>query len=69
MTTYVTKDGDMLDMICHQQLGSVAHVPAVLAANPHLADLGPVYTYGLSIVLPSQSAPVVAGRIKLWGRS
>ena len=67
--TYVTKDGDMLDAICHAELGSESHVPAVLTANPHLADLGPVYGAGVFITLPVVIAPVVSGQIRLWGRT
>lgn len=68
-SNYTTVDGDMLDAICKTQLGSEAHVSAVLAANPHLADLGPVYTYGVTITLPAVAAPVIAGQIRLWGRT
>lgn len=71
MTLYRTADGDMLDAICHAQLGSSAHLPAVLEANPHLADLGPVYPAGVVIVLPAEApvAPVLRGQIRLWGRT
>lgn len=66
---YLTKDGDMLDAICFALLGSERHLPAVLQANPHLADLGPVYAAGVSITVPEVSAPVVAGQVRLWGRA
>lgn len=69
MTRYSTVDGDMLDLICHRELGSSEHVPAVLDANPGLAALGPVYSAGLIIVLPSVAAPVARGQIRLWGRT
>ena len=71
MTSYRTHDGDMLDAICHAQLGSAAHLPAVLAANPHLADLGPVYPAGVLIQLPRVAPvePVARGQIRLWGRT
>lgn len=69
MTTYVTIDGDVLDAICKRKLGSEAHVPAVLDANPHLADLGPVYDAGVHIVLPVVAEPVTKGQIRLWGRT
>lgn len=38
MRTFRTRDGDMLDAICKAELGSEAHVPIVLAANPRLAE-------------------------------
>jgi phage tail protein X len=69
MTTYRTAQGDMLDAICLAQLGASSHVTAVLAANPHLADLGPVYPAGVMITLPEAPAPVVTGQVRLWGRT
>lgn len=69
MTTYRTTDGDMLDAICKAELGSEAHVPAVLEANPHLADLGPVYPAGVVIELPAVVQVVATGAIRLWGRT
>ena len=67
--TYRTRDGDMLDAICKAELGSEAHVAAVLAANPRLADLGPVYPAGIEIALPAVATPVLAGTVRLWGRA
>jgi phage tail protein X len=69
MSSYRTNQGDVLDAICRELLGDESHAPAVLAANPGLADLGPVYPAGLMITLPVVSAPVVSGTIKLWGRA
>jgi len=68
-TLYRTIDGDMLDAICKARLGSEAHVPAVLDANPGLAALGPVYPAGVLITLPELSEPVSTGQIRLWGRT
>ena len=67
MSSYRTLDGDMLDAICQRLLGSESHVPAVLAANPGLAALGPVYPAGVLITLPKVGAPVASGQIRLWG--
>lgn len=69
MTSYVTIDGEVLDAICKRELGNEAHVPAVLEANPHLADLGAVYKAGVTIILPKVTAPIAKGAIRLWGRS
>jgi phage tail protein X len=66
---YRTTEGDMLDAICLAELGSAEHVPAVLAANPGLADLGPVYPAGILITLPEVGAAVAPGEIRLWGES
>ena len=57
MTAYRTRDGDMLDWICWKHYGQTeGAVEAVLDANPHLADLGPVYEAGTLITLPELSA-------------
>ena len=71
MRSYRTRQGDMLDAICKAELGSEVHAPAVLAANPRLADLGPIYPAGLLIQLPEVAAPAarVVGTIRLWGRA
>lgn len=69
MTVWRTKDGDVLDAVCLAVLGSEAHVPAVLAANPGLAALGPVYPAGVTITLPVLPAPVETGQVRLWGRT
>lgn len=69
MTPYMTSDGDMLDAICKRELGSEAHVPAVLDANPGLAALGPVYEAGITIRLPVVATPVARGQVRLWGRT
>ncbi|TKA94995.1 phage tail protein [Cereibacter changlensis] len=69
MSSYRTIDGDMLDAICKAELGSEAHVPTVLEANPHLADLGPIYPAGIIITLPAVSTVVATGTIRLWGRT
>ena len=69
MSVYRTIQGDMLDAICKAKLGSEAHVPAVLAANPGLADLGPVYPAGILITLPVVSQAVAVAQIRLWGRT
>ena len=69
MSQYRTNQGDVLDAICRTVLGAEAHAPAVLAANPGLADLGPVYPAGVIVNIPVVSAPVQTGTIRLWGRA
>ena len=69
MSLWRTTDGDMLDAICRMHYGTERHVPAVLAANPGLAALGPVYAAGVLITLPVVAAPVEAGQVRLWGRT
>lgn len=69
MTVYRTIDGDMPDAICKTYLGSEAHLPALLDANPHLADLGPVWPAGVLVTLPVVTEVVASGQIRLWGRT
>ena len=70
MTIYRTNQGDMLDAICLAELGSEAHVTAVLDANPGLAELGPIYPQGVEITLPVISTSTVkTGEVRLWGRT
>jgi phage tail protein X len=51
--TYTTIDGDMLDQICFRFYGyESGSTELVLAGNPGLAALGPVYDLGVEIYLP-----------------
>ncbi|MDF6786041.1 tail protein X, partial [Escherichia coli] len=48
--------GDTVDAICHRVYGRTAGVTeAVLAANPGIADLGPVLPHGTELVMPDIS--------------
>ena len=53
---YVTGDGDVLDEICWRRYGREDAVPAVLAANPGLADAAPILPPGSVLILPDLSA-------------
>jgi len=67
MQTYRTRDGDMLDEICHSYYGRTAGaVEAVLEANPGLAALGPAYAAGVVIALPELPSTETAQAIRLW---
>lgn len=65
---YITKDGDMLDLICKQHYGSSdGFVEKVLDANYGLSDLGPVFTSGIIIELPEiDSLSPKENTIRLW---
>lgn len=66
-STYITKDGDMLDWICWRHYGrSGGTTETVLEANPHLAFEPARLSSGLVVVLPEIDPPVVTGRIRLW---
>lgn len=63
---YRTKDGDVLDLICHKYYGDApCSVEAVYEANRGLADLGPVLPAGVLIELPA-AQPIEAAPIRLW---
>jgi phage tail protein X len=67
---YRTKDGDVLDLICHHHYGDAPHsVEKVYAANPGLARHGPVLPSGLIVFLPpadeTATKPAV---VRLWSK-
>ncbi|HYN76918.1 MAG TPA: tail protein X [Lamprocystis sp. (in: g-proteobacteria)] len=70
MTTYRTRDDDVLDDLCWRHYGTQSGpVEVVLDANPGLADLGPIYPAGVLIILPdlpAQTAPVASPPVRLW---
>ena len=67
MTTYVTKDNDMLDDICWKQYGQKSGVvEIVLKANSGLAEYGCFLPVGLVITLPSIPKKPDKITIKLW---
>ena len=66
MTTYVTVDGDMVDLVCRRHYGRRrGAVEAVLEANPGLAARGPVLPAGVEILLPDLPSPGPA-IARLW---
>lgn len=67
---YRTKDGDVLDLICHKHYGDAAYsVEEVYAANPGLAQHGPVLPAGLIVDLPpAKEARPEAATVRLWSK-
>jgi phage tail protein X len=65
---YVTKTGDMLDLICWRHYKGIQSgaVEAVLAANRGLADQPPVLPPGLSIALPDLPTMKTTATVSLW---
>lgn len=58
---------DTLDEIAWRRYGRPDAVPALLAANPGLADAPPVLPAGLAVVLPDLPAPGLAmPAARLW---
>ena len=65
---YNTRDGDMLDAICHRYYGHLSGVvEAVLEANPGLAAQGEIYSAGTFIQLPElPPASHSDAQINIW---
>lgn len=70
LDTVRARDGDTLDALIWRERGlGPADLPAVLAANPGIAALGPILPKGLFVNLPANAAPAVAVRsdvVNLW---
>ena len=73
---YVTRDGDVLDLLCLRIYRRDGMMDAVKAANPHLHAAGVVYAAGMSIWFPpvtqadsaSPSDSILnPSAIRLWG--
>lgn len=69
--TYTTSAGDTADFIAWKQYGSVTPdiLNAVLAANPGLADYGPLLPAGVAVVLPvinTQTQAAAVQEVTLW---
>lgn len=68
MTTYRTSDGDMADEIAFKHYGTTAGgvVEKLMAANPGLADYGPLLPAGLVITLPDTDTVTKTEGLRLW---
>lgn len=67
-TTVLTQQHDTVDALCWRHYGRTAGVTEnVLAANPGLADFGPVLPQGMSVSLPD-TQPTAPSRavVQLW---
>ena len=67
-TTYMTKQGQTVDLVCLDHYGRTAEVTeTVLSANPGLAALGPVLPMGTAIVMPDIAKKTTATKlVSLW---
>jgi phage tail protein X len=65
---YVTQAGDRVDSIAYKAYGaSAGYTEAILAANPGLADYGPLLPAGLTVTLPDLAAQAQQIQtVKLW---
>jgi phage tail protein X len=68
--TLRARQGDTLDGLVWRERGlGPADLPAILAANPGLAALGPILPKGQVVTIPAIAAPAVAVRsdvVNLW---
>ncbi|KQI66880.1 hypothetical protein AN189_18500 [Loktanella sp. 3ANDIMAR09] len=69
MTPYLTRQGDVVDLIAHRELGDARLCTAILDANPGLAAAGAVLPDGLLIMLPDAAPAPTRTTIRLWGRT
>lgn len=67
-TRIVSREGETLDYICWRHYGATNNqvVESVLAANPGLADFGPVLPAGVEVLLPALARPARQAGIRLW---
>lgn len=68
-TTWITREGDVLDAICVRNYGAQAlnqSLVAVLEANRGLANYGAVYPAGIAILLPDWTPVAVNSAQSLW---
>jgi phage tail protein X len=66
---YTSTDGDMVDEVAWRYYGTTdsGQVESVLAANPGLADYGPLLPAGVVITLPdATTAAQTSQGVKLW---
>lgn len=58
---------DTVDAMCWRYYGRTEGVTEkVLAANPGLADIGPVLPHGYPVEMPEVSASVTTQTLQLW---
>jgi len=63
----IALQGDTLDVICVRHYGlTLGVVETVLAANPGLAELGPVLPHGITVELPDVQTSPVQETVNLW---
>lgn len=68
MAQYITRNGESVDYIAAKYYGSTSNlvVETVLAANPGLADYGPLLPSNIEITLPDLPKPAQSDGVHLW---
>jgi phage tail protein X len=67
INTYVTQEGDMVDLIAFERFVKHGSEAALFEANPGLADYGPILPGGLIVKIPVIETPQTIPSKKLWG--
>lgn len=63
----ITQQGDTLDILCLRYYGRTQGVvETVLAANPGLAEYGPILPHGTTVNLPEVEVAAVKETVNLW---
>jgi len=63
---YITKSGDMWDLIAFEQMGSGRYTHLLLRANAHLADIV-IFPAGMKLEVP-EVPPEVSAELPPWIR-
>ena len=67
MNTYISKRGDVLDLICFRTYGyAPGAMEAILELNPFLADFLGGLPAGLEIILPDLSDTPQKDIVRIW---
>lgn len=67
MTTYVTKQGDMWDLIAFRLTGTTDQVDTIMRANPeHTADF--IFPAGVELRIPDLNSVIDYSTLPPWKR-
>lgn len=68
VNNYITKQGDMLDVIANQLYGerSADSVARILAINPRLCEQPALLPAGIKIIMPERTLALTQQEVKLW---
>jgi len=65
LAEYVTRSGDMWDLIAFEQLGSCSYVNLLIEANESLSDVA-IFSAGVTLALPDVSGVAAAEHLPPW---
>lgn len=67
LKSVIAQQGDTVDLIAYRCYdGDTSQVPAILDANPGLADLGLILPHGTTVLLPEKPRETAKTPINLW---